>query len=65
MMTSKMLKFTSSWKTQKAKYLENESQFFPLVKKFVNCTFRAILAMAKNNFLAEVTFKKKSWRNNM
>ena len=52
MMTSKMLKFTSSWKTQKAKYLENESQFFPLVKKFVNCTFRAILAMAKNNFFS-------------
>ena len=38
MMTSQILKFADSWKTQKFKYLEKETQFFPLVKKLINCT---------------------------
>ena len=42
MMTSQILKCADSWKTQKSKYLEKEKQFFPL-KKFINCTLRAIL----------------------
>ena len=29
MMTSQMLKFEDSWKTQKSKYFENEAKFFP------------------------------------
>ena len=55
MMTSQVLKFTDSWKTQKSKYLQNETQFFLLVKKFINCSLRAIL-WQKIVFLAEVTF---------
>ena len=55
-MTSQILKFADSWKTQKSKYLENEMQFFPVVKKFINYTLRAILS-TKNSFLAELTFK--------
>ena len=43
MMTSQTIKFADSWKTQKSKYLENEKQFFPLVKKIINCTLNAIL----------------------
>ena len=61
MMTSKILKLADSWKTQKSKYLENETQFFPLVKKFINC-------ILKGNIIADLTFnsaqefvKIKSW----
>ena len=43
MMTSQIMKFADSWKTQKSKYFENETQFIPLVKIFINCTLRAIL----------------------
>ena len=43
-MTSQILKFADSWKTQKSKYLENEMQFFPVVKRFINYTLRAILS---------------------
>ena len=31
--TSQILKCVDSWKTRKSKYLDNEMQFFPLVKK--------------------------------
>ena len=48
------LKFADLWKTQKPKYLEKETQFFPTVKKIINYTF----IIAKDSFLAEVTFKK-------
>ena len=43
MMRSQILKFAHLWETQKPKYLENERQFFPFVKKCINCTLRAIL----------------------
>ena len=43
MMTSQILKFTDSWKTQTSKFLENETQIFPLVKTFINYTLRATL----------------------
>ena len=56
MMTSQILKFADSWKTQKSLYFENETQFLPLVKKFINCTLRTIL-LQKLVFLAKVTFK--------
>ena len=29
-----IMKFADSWKTQKSKYLENETQFINLAKKF-------------------------------
>ena len=37
------MKFADSWKIQKPKYLENKTQFFPIVKKIINCTLKAIL----------------------
>ena len=43
MMTSQTLKFADLWKTQKSKYVQNETQFFRLVKKFINCTLWTIL----------------------
>ena len=43
MMTSQNLKLAAdSWKTRKFKYLENETQYFLLVKKFIDRTLRAI-----------------------
>ena len=41
---SQILKFADSWKTQKSKYLENITQFFPMVKKFINCTLNVTSA---------------------
>ena len=58
MMTSKILNLVDSWKTQISKYLSTKN-FFPLVKKIVNCTLRAIL-WQKNSFLVEVNFKSKA-----
>ena len=43
MMTLQTLTFKGSWKRKISKYLENKRQFFPLVKKLINCTLRAIL----------------------
>ena len=43
MMTLQILKFADSWKTEKSKYLKKKIQVFPLVKKLINCTLRAIL----------------------
>ena len=40
------LKFADSWKTKTSKYLENKTQFFPLLKKSYH---RAIL-LQKNFF---------------
>ena len=39
----KYLKFADSWKTQKSKYLDNETQFLTLVKKFINYTLMTTL----------------------
>ena len=52
MMTSQILKSADFTKTQKSRYLENETLFF-LQKKFINYTLRATL---KNSFVVEVTF---------
>ena len=54
MMTSQILEFADSWKTQKSKYLKNKTQFFRLVKKFTSCTSKGYI-IAKNSFLAKVT----------
>ena len=43
MMTSQMIRVADSRKAQKSKYLENETHFIPLVKRFINYTLKAIL----------------------
>ena len=57
MMTSQILKFVCFAKTQKSRYLENETLFFLQIKKFNNYTSRAIFG--KNTFVAEVTFNSR------
>ena len=59
MMTSQISTFVDFTKTQKSRYLENET-FFLQIKKFINYTSRATL-WQKNIFVAEVTFKGR-WR---
>ena len=54
MMTSQILKFVDFTKTQKSRYLEDET-FFLQIKEFINYTSRATL-WQKNSFVAEVTF---------
>ena len=49
MMTSQILKFANSWKTQKSKYLENETQYFPPVNKLQ----RRGYIIAKKQFFSE------------
>ena len=56
MMTSQISTFVDFTKTQKSRYLENETLFFLQIKKFINYTSRATL-WQKNIFVAEVTFK--------
>ena len=43
MMTSQILKFVDFTKTQKSRYLENETLFLFQIKKFINCASRATL----------------------
>ena len=43
MMTSQILEFADSWKTQKSKYLKNKTQFFRLVKNSLVAPQRAML----------------------
>ena len=43
MMTSQILKFVDFTKTQKSRYLENETLFFLQITKFINYTSRATL----------------------
>ena len=57
MMTSEILKFMNFTKTQKARYLENETLFFLQIKKIINYISRATLLQKKNSFVSEVTFK--------
>ena len=57
MMTSQILKFVDFTKTQKSRYLENETLFFLQIKKFINYTLRATL-WVKNTYVAEVTFNQ-------
>ena len=56
MMTSQIRKFVHLTKTQKSRYLENETSFFLQMKNFVNYRSRATL-WQKNNFVADVTLK--------
>ena len=37
------MKSADSWKIPKPKYIKNETQFFPIVKKIINCTLKVIL----------------------
>ena len=53
MKTSQILKSADFTKTQKSRYLENETLFFLQMKKFVNFTRSATL-WQKNRFEAEV-----------
>ena len=43
MMASQILKSVDFTKTQKSRYLENETLFFLQIKKFINCASRATL----------------------
>ena len=53
MMTSQILKSAGLTKTQKSRYLKNETLFFLQIKKFINYTSKN----RKNSFVVEVTFK--------
>ena len=55
MMTPKILKSMDFTRTQKSRYLENETLFFLQLKKIINYTSRATF-MTKNSFVAEVNF---------
>ena len=55
MMMSQILKSHDFTKTQKFRYLENET-FFLQIKKVINCASRATL-WQKNSLVVEVTFK--------
>ena len=55
MMTPKILKSVDFTKTQKSRYLENETLFFLQLKKIIDYTSRATF-MTKNSFVAEVNF---------
>ena len=56
MMMSQILRSMHFTKTQKSRYLENETLFFIQIKKYINHTSRANL-LQKKSFVAEVTFK--------
>ena len=56
MMTSQILKSVDFTKTQKSRYLENETLFF--FKKKNSLIAHLDYFTAKSRFLAEVTFKK-------
>ena len=57
MMTSYILKFVGSPKTQKSKYLENETLFLFQIKKLHSLLYIKGCNMAKNNFVVQETFK--------
>ena len=57
MLTSQILQFVDFTKTQKSKYLQNETLFFLQIKQFINDTSRTTL-WQKILLVAEVTFKK-------
>ena len=56
MMTSQISKFPDLWKTYKSKYLENEAQFFAVLKKSLVAP-EGLYYDKKNNSLEQVTFK--------
>ena len=49
MLTSQILQFVDFTKTQKSKYLQNETLFFLQIKQFINDTSRTTL-WQKNTF---------------
>ena len=55
MMTSQILQSVDFIKTQKSRYLNNETLFLLQIKQFINCISRATL-WQKNNFVAEIIF---------
>ena len=55
MITSQILKSADFTKTQKSRYLENETYFFLQIKKIHKLHIKGYF-MAKNSFVAEVTF---------
>ena len=57
MLTSQILQFVDFTKTQKSKYLQNETLFLLQIKQFINDTSRTTL-WQKLLLVAEVTFKK-------
>ena len=59
-MTSQILKFVNSPKTQKTKYLKNKTLSVQIKKN--NLLNIKGYDLAKNSFLAEVTFNKNSNR---
>ena len=56
MMKSQILKSVGIRKTQKSRYLENETLLFLQIKKIINYTSWATF-LQKNSFVLEVTFK--------
>ena len=54
-MTSQILKSVDFTKTQRCRYLENETLFFLQIKNLINYTLRATL-LQKNSFASEITF---------
>ena len=59
MMPSQILQSMDSTKTQKSRHLENESSFFPHIKKIINEQNKGYF-IAKNSFVTEVTFNQIS-----
>ena len=57
MMTSQILRSMDFTKTQKSRYIENETLFFLHIKKIHQSNIEGSF-IAKNSFVAEVTFKK-------
>ena len=55
MMTSQILQSVDFIKTQKSRYLDNETLFLLQIKQFINCILRATL-WQKNSFVAEIIF---------
>ena len=53
-MTSQIFTSVNFTKTQKSRYLENETLFFLLIERSINLTLRA--TFAKNSFVVEITF---------
>ena len=57
-MTSQIFRSVDFTKSQKNRYIENETSFSLQIKKLINYTSKATLSQ-KKSFVAEVTFKAK------
>ena len=58
LMTSQIFKSLDFTKTQKSRYLENETLFLLQIKKTISNTCYELIYGKKNSFVAEVTFKR-------